>query len=55
MSATPERAFRCPTCRRRFRSFGSLENHMREHAADPKCSKCGAKLRPHESHYYGCP
>ena len=45
----------CPTCRRHFRSYNSLERHMQEHASAPRCSKCGRELRPHESHYYGCP
>jgi hypothetical protein len=50
-----DRPFRCSVCRRGFKSYNSLKRHMEEHAPAPRCSKCGKSLRPHESHYYGCP
>ena len=32
-----DRPFRCPRCRRHFRSYNSLKGHMKEHASAPRC------------------
>jgi hypothetical protein len=45
-----ERIYRCPECRRRFRSFDSLKHHLQEHRGPRQCRNCGKQLREHEYH-----
>jgi transcription elongation factor Elf1 len=48
---TPDdRPFRCPVCRRGFRSHSSLKSHMNEHTAPRQCRLCGKQLREDEYH-----
>lgn len=40
-----EPAYDCPTCRRSFSSFASLDDHMTEHEGFKQCKNCGAIIR----------
>jgi hypothetical protein len=36
-----DRPFQCPQCRRGFRSYGRLKQHLEEHRKPRKCANCG--------------
>lgn len=48
--ASADRPFKCPVCRRGFRSHSSLKNHMGEHTPQRRCKNCGKQLRDDEYH-----
>lgn len=45
-----DRPYRCPVCRRGFRSHPCLKGHMEEHAPSRQCRNCGKPLRENEYH-----
>jgi uncharacterized C2H2 Zn-finger protein len=46
-----ERPFRCPVCRRGFRSHGGLKRHLEsDHSTARRCRNCGKQLRENEYH-----